>query len=400
MTVYQTDQDHGTVFLAMELLEGETLDARIRREAPLPVGDLLGIAEQIATGLAAIHESEMIHRDIKPSNIWLLPGRNAANSEETEKVGAVGAAHSAVKILDFGLVRDVHEDSKLTEAGIVVGTPAYMSPEQARGLPLDHRTDLFSFGCVLYAMATGRAPFDASTPLAQAAALAADEPVDPRKLNRDLPKALSCLIAELLDKDPDRRPPSANHVIERLRQMSDGDESDAEPSSVPRPGSWGRYLVAFTLLTWLGVAALLAVVIWYHPEKPNDTSADLSSESAVVYLQELRKVDEVKFPPPGLPPPPGVDGTVRVGGIRSPHGIFMHGQPPFQRPSSVSYELDKKYSLFTAEVAMNDSAGKWRVLQFVVLADGKEVWRSRKFSAGDEAERCQTRCAGRRNPDT
>src|SRR5262245_7506588 len=130
VTVYQVGDDRGTVFIAMELLEGESLDARIRRAAPLDAPTVLQIAEGVAAGLAAIHARGLIHRDIKPGNIWL----SSPTPDDTARMDAEDdpqpAEVSQVKILDFGLVREVKGDTQLTEAGAVVGTPAYMSPEQ------------------------------------------------------------------------------------------------------------------------------------------------------------------------------------------------------------------------------------------------------------------------------
>jgi serine/threonine protein kinase len=396
VTVYQAGEDRGTVFLAMELLEGETLEARIRREAPLAVPEILRVAEEVARGLAAVHERGLIHRDIKPANIWLGEARNsgcgARNKEETEEGApfnsALPAPHSAlegVKILDFGLVREVKGDTQLTEAGAVVGTPAYMSLEQVRGRPLDRRTDLFSLGVVLYAMCTGRTPFAADNPMAQAAALAVDEPVRVRKLNPAVPRWLSELIAELLGKEPEDRPDSAAEVIERLR----GAHNWAASRQAPRRSPFRRHALKLVVLVWLAAAALLTVALTRgrRPADGNDAGSP-APVTAVDYLSDLPRADERVFPPPDAPRPPNVDGTVHVRGVRSPHGLFMHGSPSFRPPSFARYALGKKYSRFAAEVALNDTANTWAGLIFVVLADGKEVWQSRTLSAGDPPERC------------
>lgn len=401
VTVYQTGQDNSTIYLAMELLEGETLDARIRREAPLDVSDLVKIAEEIATGLSAIHERGLIHRDIKPSNIWLLSS-TSQDTEPLEEDPSPARSVSRVKILDFGLVREVHGDTQLTEAGVVVGTPAYMSPEQARGRALDNRTDLFSFGCVLYAMATGRAPFEASTPLAQAAALAADEPIYARKLNPAIPEPLADLIAELLAKNPEGRPASASEVIERLRNTAESEtKSEPDQKQEPVPSFLRRHrikLIALVAFVWLVAGALVAAAV---RGKSPDAKKDVlqANEPAptpvpVEYLRDLPKVDERVFPPPDQPPPPGVDGSVTVGGKSVPHGIFMHGGPPFDVPVFASYALDKKYKRFTTDVAMNDTAGKWGRVEFIVIGDGKKIWRSHTLGAGSAPERCELDVSG------
>ena len=397
VTVYQTGEDRGTMFLAMELLKGESLESRLRNKTPLNYPELLRTAEEIATGLSAIHEHGLIHRDIKPGNIWLESGR-----DEQKRGGPSGSGSSVlphVKILDFGLVREIHEDTHLTEAGAVVGTPAYMSPEQVRGWPLDPRTDLFSFGCVLYAMATGRPPFAATSPIAQAAALVADTPVPARKLNADVPESLSKLIAELLSKNPDSRPSSAAEVVKRLQDIRDGfdRDSDTEVMESARRSFWRRHRTALALVAcaWVALAAvILGVALTKGREKASPQGG--GSGGAQVkeaapqsqFVSELPQLDGYVFPPPGHLPP-HVDGKVRVRGALAPHGIFMHGAPSFGKQMFASYALDKKYARFQSEVAMTDSSDEWSgPLMFVVTADGKEIWHSDVIGVGTPKESC------------
>ena len=127
-------------FLAMELLEGESLDSRATREGALPIPEVVRIGREIADGLAAAHATGLIHRDVKPANVWLEGKRGR------------------VKILDFGLARPANDDARLTAAGAMIGTPAYAPPEQVRGETLDARCDLFSLGTVLYRLSTGQMP--------------------------------------------------------------------------------------------------------------------------------------------------------------------------------------------------------------------------------------------------
>lgn len=202
VTIYQVGESNGIPFLAQELLEGETLDDRLKREGRLPIRDALRIGHEISAGLAAAHRHGLLHRDIKPSNIW-LEGSNAR-----------------VKILDFGLARHEHGDDQLTQSGAIVGTPAYMSPEQAQGLPLDVRSDLFSLGSVLYRMVTGRQPFQGHDTLSCLRSLAVDDPPAPKSLNAEVPAELSDLIVELLQKDRTHRPATAELVSQRLAAIS------------------------------------------------------------------------------------------------------------------------------------------------------------------------------------
>lgn len=196
--IYQVGEQHGVPFLAMPFLQGESLETRIQRvDGPLPIDEIRSIARQTAEGLAAIHARGMVHRDIKPGNIF-LEGKSGR-----------------VKILDFGLARQ-GGDVQLTQEGNIVGSPAFMAPEQARRESLDGRADLFSLGCVLYLMATGVLPFEADDVLAMLLAITTQEPVDVRKRNPALPESLARLIMDLLAKNPQDRPATAQEVIRRL----------------------------------------------------------------------------------------------------------------------------------------------------------------------------------------
>src|SRR5262249_53059125 len=162
LPIYQVGEANGVPLIAMPLLAGEALEARLRREGRLPVAEVLRIGRETAEGLAAAHAAGLVHRDLKPSNLWLeAPG-------------------GRVKVLDFGLARPLQTDVHLTASGVVVGTPGYMSPEQADGEPLDGRSDLFSLGCVLYRAATGVSPFQGKTLSALLLAVARDDPRPPR----------------------------------------------------------------------------------------------------------------------------------------------------------------------------------------------------------------------------
>ncbi|MCI0685315.1 MAG: serine/threonine protein kinase [Gemmataceae bacterium] len=203
VAIYHVDEDNGVPFIAMPLLRGETLADRLKRERTLPLGEALRIGREIAEGLAAAHRQGIVHRDIKPSNIWLEGQRARA------------------KILDFGLARaaETSDDSQITYTGAVLGTPAYMSPEQARGGRVDGRSDVFSLGVVLYQAITGELPFKGSTTFAILSALALDEPMPPHNLNNDVPAWISDAIVKMLAKKPDDRCHSASAVALLLAYM-------------------------------------------------------------------------------------------------------------------------------------------------------------------------------------
>jgi serine/threonine protein kinase/outer membrane protein assembly factor BamD (BamD/ComL family) len=211
-TIYQVDEHDGRPFIAMELLEGHTLSSKIDGR-PLEIGALLRLGVQIADALDAAHARGILHRDIKPANIWVTDREQA-------------------KILDFGLAKttpgadsntrsaSLIETGLLTTAhGVAMGTVAYMSPEQARGEELDSRTDLFSFGLVLYEMATGRQTFQGSTSAVVFDAILNREPPAPVELNANVPLSLERLIARAIDKDRTRRFQSAAEMREALEEV-------------------------------------------------------------------------------------------------------------------------------------------------------------------------------------
>lgn len=212
VAIYEVNEESETPYLVMQLLRGESLQTRIERMGPLPEQQILRIAREVARGLEAAHQQGLIHRDIKPANIWLESG-----SER-------------VKILDFGLVHVEFEDDGLTQAGAVMGTPRFMSPEQATGHKVDLRSDLFSLGSVMYFMASGRSPFvgDSLAETLIAVAQCAPEPVE--VAGASISKPLANQISRLLEKDPGDRPRSASEAarsIEKIEaQMAEGRASN------------------------------------------------------------------------------------------------------------------------------------------------------------------------------
>jgi formylglycine-generating enzyme required for sulfatase activity/serine/threonine protein kinase len=242
VTIYQVGEARGIPFIAQELLDGETLDECLKRDRRLPIAEALRIGREIAAGLAAAHHRGLLHRDVKPSNIWLEEHSGPAKGQSSipppsPQPLASSRSSSRVKILDFGLARSQEGDEQLTQSGTIVGTPAYMSPEQATGQPLDARSDLFSLGGVLFRMVTGRLPFQGNNTLSMLRSLALDDPPPASSLNPDVPAELSDLIAELLQKDCERRPASAEVVRARLAAIESawgrrpaGQEISADPT--------------------------------------------------------------------------------------------------------------------------------------------------------------------------
>lgn len=221
ITIYQVGQDNGLPFMAMQNLEGESLDRRIQRQGSLPAAEILRIGREVALGLQAAHDKGLIHRDIKPGNIWLEAGTGRT------------------KILDFGLVRPTGDQYQhLTRTGFVMGTPGYMSPEQARGIKVDARSDLFSLGSVLYELCTGREPFMGSDMMATLMALAMESPPPIRLLNPEIPPALAEMVTWLLAKSAEDRPRSARVVADSLAKIQTKPAGGFIPAPAPHPPSF------------------------------------------------------------------------------------------------------------------------------------------------------------------
>ncbi|MFH8405749.1 tetratricopeptide repeat protein [Streptomyces sp. NPDC018019] len=221
--VHDFGEADGILFLVMELLDGRNLGQLLEdnRHGPLPVPDFADIAEQVAAALAYTHEQSVVHRDLKPANI-------------------VRVADGTVKICDFGIARlghDIGFTARLTGTGIAMGTPHYMSPEQIGAGTVDHRSDLYSLGCVLYELATGAPPFDLDDAWAVLVGHRDTAPEPPRGRRPDLPEAYERIVLDLLEKDPEDRPRDAAELGKRL--VSARREQEKEPLSGGARGAAG-----------------------------------------------------------------------------------------------------------------------------------------------------------------
>jgi eukaryotic-like serine/threonine-protein kinase len=241
VTVFDTGEIQGRPYIAMELIEGTPLSEIMRPGESLPIRDVCDIGAQLARALDYAHGKGIFHRDIKPSNIIRVKDSNT------------------VKVTDFGIAH-MH-DAQQTRKGSVLGTPQYMSPEQAMGLKVDGRSDLFSVGVVLYQLLTGQAPFEASSLVTLAHRIAKEEPKPIDELRRDVPAALRRVVERCLRKTPDKRYASGAELAQALgKVIAEIDEEGVEagkPRIIPLRIKWTLFMALVVALTMAVTAAVV-----------------------------------------------------------------------------------------------------------------------------------------------
>jgi len=208
--MYHLGEDKGTYYITMEYIPGEDLKSMIRMTRFLSISSALSIAKQVCLGLAEAHRLGIVHRDLKPSNILI------------DRDGSA-------RILDFGIAR-LYREKGITEAGIMIGTPEYMSPEQVEAMDVDLRSDIYSLGVILYEMVTGKLPFKGETSLMTAVKHKTEMPQDPRVLNAQIPVELSHIILKCLEKNKDKRYQSAEDVLAVLSTITKNLTTSEQPS--------------------------------------------------------------------------------------------------------------------------------------------------------------------------
>jgi serine/threonine protein kinase/tetratricopeptide (TPR) repeat protein len=276
--MYDLNKEEGSFYITMEYVSGEDLKSFIRRSKQLAIGTAISIANQICEGLEEAHRLGVVHRDLKPSNIMIDKDGNA-------------------RIMDFGIARSL-ETKGITGAGVMIGTPEYMSPEQVEAKDVDQRSDIYSLGIILYEMTTGRLPFQADTPFAVGVMHKSETPKDPTEHNAQISEDLNHVILRCLEKDKDNRYQSATELLTELRSIEKGIPSTEKEIAKRKPITSKEVTVQFTLrkatFPLIGAVALIiiALVIWRPWSKEQALPVQTDKPSLAVMYFENNTGDE------------------------------------------------------------------------------------------------------------
>jgi serine/threonine protein kinase/tetratricopeptide (TPR) repeat protein len=246
--MFDLNKEKGAHYITMEYVDGKDLKSMIRMMGQSSSGKTISIAKQVCDGLVEAHKLGVVHRDLKPQNIMVDEEGNA-------------------RIMDFGIARSIKEKG-ITAAGVMIGTPEYMSPEQVEGKEVDQRSDIYSLGVILYEMVTGRVPFEGDTPFTIGVKHKSEEPKDPKELNAQLPEDLNLVILRCLEKDKEKRYQSAGEVRAELMRIEEGIPSTERVVPKRKPTAAKEITVTFSLRKFLIPALVIiavviaAVIIW------------------------------------------------------------------------------------------------------------------------------------------
>ena len=295
VTVYDFDQgEEGILFIAMEYVDGKSLTEVIRSDGPLDIGRVAGLGIQIAEGLDAAHRVGVIHRDIKPDNIMVV------GDEDSEKV----------KLMDFGIarLRDAGTTSRLTRAGVIMGTPAYMAPEQAEGAEVSERTDIYALGIVLYEMISGSVPFRASTPGAVLVKQMREIPLPLRTLRREVPESIESVVMKALEKKPENRQRNLREFAQGLKRVDKTSPDHPPPKTVIFGNTTAIDVVSRTIAaTQVSRAEFLDKIKGVNSKYWGlgliGVMASVGVVFGVIYLADRHAPDEVRKEPPVLVEP-------------------------------------------------------------------------------------------------
>ena len=278
--MFDLGEEKGQHYITMEYISGQDLKGLIRQTGQLTVGKAVSIARQICDGLEEAHSLGIVHRDLKPNNIMIDRGGNA-------------------KIMDFGIARAIKGKS-ITGSGVMIGTPQYMSPEQVEGKDIDHRSDIYSLGILLYEMLTDRVPFEGDTPLTVGVKQKTETPIDPKDFNERIPEELSRLILRCLEKERESRYQSADEVRSDLKKLEQGLPTTDRVIPQKKPLTSKEITVQFSLKrvfipTFVVIAiSIIGLVIWspWKQKGPDPIPTDKPSIAVLPFNDSSPQKDQ------------------------------------------------------------------------------------------------------------
>ena len=370
--MYDLGEEWLSIYISMEFVPGEDLKSFIRRSGHLTEAKAVGLARQIAEGLAEAHRIGVVHRDLKPQNVMIDKDGNA-------------------KIMDFGIARSLHTRG-VTGTGVIIGTPEYMAPEQAEGRDVDHRVDLYALGAILFEMVTGRVPFEGTTPLSIVLKHRSEPPADPQTLNAQISAGLSRIILKCLAKRREDRYASAAEVVEELNAVEQGLPTTLQMTARVKPITSREITVKFSLRKILGpaliVGGLVIAGVVYLANRPSDREAAAKIRRGIVAIPDVSGggghgpvVKRAATPPSSAPDeaPAGPSGVPLPGPGGGAASAIMGYLAPFMKdPAKFMGEKDAlEFEKALAEVKQKypkeaAALGQWIDSVQIKLTEGKK----------------------------
>ena len=360
--MYDLGEEKGTHYITMEYVPGEDLKRLIRKVEQFSAGKTVSIAKQVCEGLAEAHRLGVVHRDLKPQNIMVDEEGNA-------------------RIMDFGIARSV-KGKGITGAGVMVGTPEYMSPEQAEVKEVDQRSDIYSLGVILYEMVTGRVPFEGETPLGIAMKHKSEMPKDPRELNAQVPEDLSRAILRCMEKDKDQRYQSAGEVRSELENIEKGIPTTEKVIPKRKPITSKEITVTFGLKklfipALVFIALIITVLILWHPWSQKEAIPTLAGRPSIAVLpfEDLSPQKDQEYFCDGL-----TEELINtLSSIRELKVVARTSTFSFKGKDVDVREIGKKLNVETViEGSVRKEGNRLRITaQLVNVADGYHLWSER-----------------------